>query len=271
MAAFVSRGFLRLEGVVPPEVNAVALEEIKAEGAPLQRRYRPGLMLRECFQEYPGVRKVFQVPEVRGAIESLVGADPIYDHHAIHKRIPGDVGQRLHADAIIDLRAAFDIQLMYYPEDVSLEAGGTLLVPGSHFRRVRDVSRYQNHLGQVPVVCRAGTVIVVHHGIWHCGRPNRSAVERYMFKLRLEAAVDQARRWDVSDLGSPDVRRRVVEILEEVQPWYAAGEDRLEVVQRAALWRRLTGDRDFQLEYWLGRLENQARPQLVDLLPSAAG
>ena len=79
------------------------------------------------------------------------------------------------------------------------------------------------------------------------------------------------RRWNVSDLASAEVRRKVIEILEAGQPWYERAEDRLEMVQRAALWRRLTGDRGFQLEYWLGRLENQAEPQLVDLLPSAAG
>jgi hypothetical protein len=271
MAEFVSRGFLRFEGVVPAEVNERAIEEMRSRGDALGRRYEPGVPLRECFGEFPGVREAFGVPVVAGAIESLVGPDPVYDHHAIHRRIPGERGQHLHADAIIDLRAAFDIQLMYYPEAVSREAGGTLLVPGSHFRRIREVSRYQNHRGQVRVVCPAGTVVVVHHGIWHCGRANRTSGVRYMFKLRLEPSVDQVRRWDVSDLASPEVRREVVEVLEARQPWYESQLDRLEVIQRAALWRRLTGDRGFQLEYWLGRLENQAGPQLVDLLPSAAG
>jgi hypothetical protein len=270
VAQFISTGFLSFEGAVPAEVNEQAAEEIKSRAQTLGRRYEPGVPLRECFDEFPGVREVFRVPVVAGAIESLVGPDPIYDHHAIHRRIPGEGAQHLHADAIIDLRAAFDIQLMYYPEAVSLEAGGTLVVPGSHFRRIREVSRYQNHRGQVRVVCPAGTVVVVHHGIWHCGRANRTSDVRYMFKLRLEPAVAQVRRWNVSDLASAEVRRKVVEILEAGQPWYDGAEARLEVVQRAALWRRLTGDRGFQLEYWLGRLENQAGPQLVDLLPSAA-
>jgi hypothetical protein len=271
VARFVSTGFLWFEGAVPAEVNERAVEEMKSRGETLGRRYEPGVPLRECFGEFPAIREVFRVPVVAGAIESLVGADPIYDHHAIHRRLPGERGQRLHADAIIDLRAAFDIQLMYYPEAVSLEAGGTLVVPGSHFRRIREISRYQNHRGQVRVVCPAGTVLVLHHGIWHCGRANRTSDIRYMFKLRLEPAVAQTRRWNVSDLASAEVRHEVVEILQAGQPWYVGAEARLEVVQRAALWRRLTGDRGFQLEYWLGRLENQAGPQLVDLLPGAAG
>jgi hypothetical protein len=98
-------------------------------------------------------------------------------------------------------------------------------------------------------------------------RPSRSP----HIRVRLEPAVAQVRRWNVGDLASAKVRREVVEILEAGQPWYEGGADRLEAVQRTALWRRLTGDRGFQTEYWLGRLDNQAEPQLVDLLPSAAG
>lgn len=271
MATFISQGLLAFEGIVPAEVNEQALEEIKSRADTLGRRHEPGVPLQGCFGEFPGIREVFRVPAVAGAIESLVGPDPIYDHHAIHRRMPGEGAQRLHADAIIDLRAAFDIQLMYYPEPVSREAGGTLVLPGSHFRRIREISRYQNHSGQMRVICPAGTVLVLHHGIWHCGRANRTSAIRYMFKLRLEPAVAQVRRWDVSDLASASVRREVVKILEARQPWYEGGADRLEAVQRAALWRRLTGDRGFQIEYWLGRLENQAQPQLVDVLPSAFG
>lgn len=271
VAQFVSQGFLAFEGIVPAEVNERAIGEIKSCADTLGRRYEPGVPLRECFGEFPAIREVFRLPVVAGAIESLVGPDPIYDHHAIHRRIPGEGAQHLHADAIIDLRAAFDIQLMYYPEAVSLEAGGTLVVPGSHLRRIREISRYQNHRGQLRVVCPAGTVLVLHHGIWHCGRANRTSAIRYMFKLRLEPAVAQVRRWNVSDLASGQVQREVAEILEVGQPWYERGADRLEAVQRTALWRRLSGDRTFQTEYWLGRLENQAEPQLVDILPSAAG
>lgn len=271
VAQFVSTGVLSFEGIIPADVNERAIEEIRSRADTLGRRYEPGVPLRGCFDEFPGVREVFRNPVVAGAIESLVGPDPIYDHHAIHRRLPGEGAQHLHADAIIDLRAAFDIQLMYYPEAVSLEAGGTLVIPGSHFRRVREISRYQNHRGQIRVVCPAGTVLVLHHGIWHCGRANRTSAVRYMFKLRLEPAVAQVRRWNVSDLASAEVRREVAEILEAGQPWYEGEAGRLETVQRTALWRRLTGDRGFQTEYWLGRLENQAEPQLVDLLPGAAG
>ena len=48
-----------------------------------------------------------------------------------------------------------------------------------------DVAAYQNMRGQIPMVCKAGAILVLHHGIWHCGRQNKTDRRRYMFKLRL--------------------------------------------------------------------------------------
>ena len=271
MAEFVARGVLIFEALVPDEVNAVAAEELGDENSHLRRRYPTGSALEECFAGFPGVSAAVGIPAVQGIIRSLVGPGPVYDHHAIHGRPPGEPSQELHADAIIDLRAAFDIQLMYYPEAVTPDAGGTLLVPGSHFRRIneRDIGRYQNLVGQIGLSCPAGTVVVVHHGIWHCGRRNRTNKTRYMFKLRLGARANQVRLWDSSDLLDEAVQGRVARVLGKQEPWYEAPTGRLEELQRAALWRRLTGDPEFEVEFWLGRLENQRRPRLADLVPSS--
>ena len=97
-------------------------------------------------------------------------------------------------------------------------------------------------------------------------QPDRSN-ERYMFKLRLGARANQVRLWDTSDLLDEAVQARVEDLLGRPEPWYEAPTARLEQLQRAALWRRLTGDPEFQVEYWLGRLENQRQPRLADLVP----
>ncbi len=269
VAEFVARGFLVFEALVPEEVNGVAASEVADERSGLRRRYPQGSPLKQCFSDYPGLSRMIGLPAVRGIVESLVGPDPIYDHHAVHWRQPGDRSQDLHADAVIDLRAAFDIQLMYYPEAVSPDAGGTLLIPGSHLRRINetDIGRYQNFAGQVPLSCPAGTVAVLHHGLWHCGRRNRTDRLRYMFKLRLGARARQVRLWDTADLHDESVEGRVEQLLSAAEPWYEAATARLEQLQRAALWRRLTDDPTFQVEYWLGRLENQGSPRLADLVP----
>jgi hypothetical protein len=275
MAEFVSRGFLRFDGLIDPQINRLALAELQAVSGAASpadfpsSRYEPGVRLADCFTQSSGVGAMLRSPAVSGIIASLVGSEPSYDHHAVHVRAPGPPSQPLHGDAVIDTRAAFDIQLMYYPEDVTAAGGGTLLVPGSHFRQIneQDIARYQNLAGQVCLECPAGTVVVLHHGLWHCGRRNRTSGVRYMFKVRLNPREEQVRLWDTSDIDDPGVQARVRRTMSTKEPWYEGAAARIEQVQRATLYRRLSGDPTFEVEYWLGRLGNQSQPRFIDLLP----
>jgi len=171
MASFVADGYLRFDRLVPDAINQAAMAELEAglRGAPY------GTPLSEVYQADSAIGRLLAMPEVQGMIQSLVGPDPLFDHHAIHVRQANEAAaQHLHGDAVIDTRRHFDIQLMYYPHAIPLEMGGTLLVPGTHFRRINEaeIGRYQNMRGQIPMVCEAGTLLVLHHGIWHCGRQN---------------------------------------------------------------------------------------------------
>lgn len=253
VARFVAQGFLRLDGVVPQEINERAVATLD-EGLP-QVPY--GTPLSEAFAQDTFVRELLALPVVAGAVESLVGPEPTVDHHAVHIREPHEGhAQDLHADAIIDVRPdAFDIQLMYYPHEVTAEMGGTLSVPGSHLRRVNetDIGRVQNLRGQTRLTCPAGTVVLVHHGIWHGGRRNDTDRRRHMYKLRLNPAVPQVRLWDTSDLHDPAVSAE----LSTGFPWYEQATARLEVYNRILLWRALTGDDRFDAEYWVTRVSNR--------------
>jgi hypothetical protein len=253
MARFVAHGSLRLDAVIPEEVNEEGLAVLAKGmppvpyGTPVSKAYGP-----ESF-----VRKLLDTPQVAGALRSLVGPEPHVDHHAVHVREPrGGEAQPLHGDAIIDVRPdAFDVQLMYYPHAVTLEMGGTLSVPGSHLRRINesDTGRYQNLRGQQRLVCPAGTVVFLHHGLWHGGRRNDSDTTRYMFKIRFNPTVRQQRLWDTSDLGDP----RVAAELDAVFPWYEHATGRLERYNRILLWRALTGDAGFDLDHWVTRVSNR--------------
>lgn len=252
VAQFVAAGFLRFDGVVPESLNHDAIAEMDRRvptvpaGTPLGQAYPDGSV----------VARLLAVPQVRGAVRSLVGPEPLVDHHHSHITPPRQGrAQHLHGDAIIDTRMAFDIQLMYYPHDVTLEMGGTLLVPGSHLRRINesDIGRYQNLRGQVPTVCPAGTVAVLHHGIWHSARQNRTDRSRYMFKIRLNPSVRQLRLWDTADLADSEIG----EILGQRFPWYENAAARLEVTNRTRMWRFLTGDDSYDIGYYLTRLENE--------------
>ncbi len=253
MARFVAHGSHRIDAVVPAEMNAEAIDVLQA-GIPAAPYGTP---LSQAFEEGSFAQRLVQLPEVAGAIHSFVGPDPTVDHHAVHIRKAHEgAAQNLHGDAIIDVRPdAFDVQLMYYPQEVTLEMGGTLSVPGSHLRRTNesDTGRYQNLRGQTRLVCPAGTVVFLHHGIWHGGRRNDSDVDRYMFKIRFNPTVRQLRLWNTDDLYDPAVAAE----LGTRFPWYENATGRLEIYNRVLLWRALIGDDSYDPDYWVTRATNR--------------
>lgn len=256
VARFVASGSLRLDAVVPAGMNAEAIGALDAGIPPVV----PGTPLAEAYAPGSLARRLTALPAVAGAIRSLVGPAPAVDHHAVHVREPRQgSAQPLHGDAIIDVRPdAFDVQLMYYPHEVTVDMGGTLSVPGSHLRRTNetDTGRYQNLRGQTRLVCPAGTVVLLHHGIWHGGRRNDSDTPRYMFKIRFNPTVPQVRLWDTDDLADP----RVTDELRAGYDWYEPATGRLEIHNRVLLWRALTGDDSFDIDHWVTRVTN--RPAL---------
>lgn len=277
VAEFVSRGILRFDALVPDELNQVCMEEMRGIRASfvadrakaLREGIPPGRPLDECFTDSPGLGRFLRLPQIAGIIESLVGPNPSHDHNVVHVREPGSRGQPLHADEIIDTRLRFDIQLMYWPHDVAPEDGGTFFLPGSHFRRIndQDIARYKNFRSQQYFTGSAGTVLVLHHGIWHCARPNRGSAPRYMFKIRLNPRVEQVRLWDTSDLDDPEVRYALSQTLGSWEHWSDQPTVLLDHVNRVALWRFMTGDDGFDVHFRMGRLEQRGRTRLLDALP----
>jgi hypothetical protein len=262
MARFVADGFLQFDAIIPEAINAKALAELQSKETGAWFGYADsGTPLSRMFGKMPGIRAVFDLPRVRGITHSLVGPAPLYDHHANHT-VPPNVkeSQALHADAIIDTRTHFDVQFYYFPHDTPREMGGTMVIPGSHFRQVNtfDVSRYQNFVGQHRVTCKAGTIIATHHGLWHCAQPNHTDRTRHMFKLRLNPTVKQVKLWNTDDLNDPEIPG----ILSTTHGWYG-NEVRTEYVQRIKLWRYLTGDEKWDMALWMGRIENKPENEMA--------
>jgi hypothetical protein len=273
MAFFVAKGYLRFDELIPDEINQGVMKDIDAGTV---RSQPAGTPLSQCYPPPSAVGEMIRLLQVQGIIHSLVGPDPLFDHQAVHVREPNEgAAQHLHGDSTIDVRMHFDVQLMYFPHDVTPEMGGTLIVPGSHFRRINemDIARYQNIVGQIQTVCKAGTLMVVHHGIWHCGRQNKSNQRRYMFKVRLNPTVRQRLLWNTDDLTDETKKQQTIfggakksddvqSILGQQEPWFEWGDGRLEIINRIKLWRFITGDNNFDVHYWLSRLENMPENML---------
>ncbi len=295
MATFAARGFLRFDACVPKTINEQFLQQVRASDTqeqrnPLQHYARlmneqavpfvdPGTLWSKAYPAESIIGRMLRLPTVAGAIQSLVGKGCVVDHHFLHITFPprytaGRIkkAQHTHQDSTIDTRQAFDLQIMYFPHEVTLEMGGTRFVPGSHLRIVSEaaISRYHNILGQQHMVCPAGTLLFLHHGIWHGGGSNRSAQERYMLKIRLCPQERQTRLWDTGDLLPDHKQQRptfwidpkrvpdpVQQILMQPEPWFELDTGRLELMNRVRFWRYLLGDDSFDTDYWLTRIENE--------------
>ena len=286
VARFVAEGFLRFDALVPEDLNARVIDELErlsqikipqAVGIapPDDAPPRPasGTLLSACYPPPSVLGEVLRLPAVQGIVRSLVGDDPVYDHDFVHV-LPAGSGylQHLHVDAIVDSTdPTFDIQVFYYPRAVEPGAGGTRFIPGSHLRHVRaeQVAAYQHVVGEQQYSGPAGTVLVFHHGLWHAGQPNPSEHTRWMYKVRLNPRVRQERLWNTADLeaahNDPSDHTfatmrfdSVATELRRMQPWQQGHEARLEMVQRAKLWRYLTGDAHYDVDWYQTRIERRA-------------
>lgn len=276
MAEFVTNGFLRFDAIVPDDINQRAATEIEQLN---RERLQPGGIkppstgtpLSECYPAPSAIGDYLRLPAVRGMIESLVGPDPGFDHDWTHRVPAGSTyNQPLHVDAITDTTApSFDIQLFWFVHDVAPGEGGTRFVPGSHLHRVLpSLDRYQHIKGEQQFAGPAGTVVVFHHGLWHAGQPNPGAGDRLMHKTRLNPAVPQVRLWNTADLDDlhndpsdhmfatmqPD---SVAHIFRTNHPWHGVTESRNEQMQRALLWRYLTGDDTYDVDHYLTRIAHR--------------
>lgn len=239
MAHFVTDGYLVMDEIVPKDINEAVHEELKN----YDRKTGPYWFQSEA------IRSVFELPLVQGAIESLVGETPVYDHSAVHIVGGGNHrGQMYHQDSVIDARPlGFDLQAFYFCHDAPDEMGPTLVLPGSHLRRVSNgsIGRYKNIAGQRRLVCKAGTIALMHHGIWHCAQPNFTDTTRYMFKLRLRPGQEQRNLFNTDGYDDPEVRT----ILNRgYKPWQG-DQDRADHVTRAKLWRYVVGNDSIDVSF----------------------
>ena len=282
VAEFAAKGCLRFDGLIGSDLNQEFLD-LFAEDIGSDDRYvnrvipncKPGTYVSQAFPQDHPLSKILAQPVVAGTLKSLMGTNPIFDHHHVHMTFPNRSRvQTNHQDSTIDLRSKnFDIQMIYFPHEVNDKMGGTRYIPGTHLRTVHEsqIARYQNIRGQIRVTCPAGTIIFFHHGIWHGGGKNTSDVPRIMYKLRLQPSGSQSLQWDTSDLTEERIKSwqrpifhafgkreedDVPSKLMSHEPWFD-NTSRLEYMNRVRFWRTLLNDAELDIDYWLTRVENE--------------
>ncbi|HET7558739.1 MAG TPA: phytanoyl-CoA dioxygenase family protein [Limnochordia bacterium] len=232
MAGFVIDGYVLFKGFIPDELNKAAFEEQSRHQGPA----------RKLWEEGSATRAVFELPKVKGILQSLVGAKPVFDHCALHiVGAQNHVAQDWHGDSVIDARPlGFDVQAFYFCHDTPIEMGPTLVLPGSHMRRINtsSIARYKNIVGQLHLDGPAGTIGFLHHGIWHCAQPNYTDRTRYMFKVRLRPGEQQRNLFNTDGYDDPEIRN----LFNRGHKAWQGNESRLEHIEHAKLWRYVVGN-----------------------------
>ena len=295
MAEFASSGCLFFEELIDKETNKEFLDDIghtSADKVDSMQTYnknikatssipriKAGSPLKNAYPVNSPLEKILKNEVVAGAIQSLVGSNPIVDHQALHLTFPTkffkgankrQMSQGNHQDSTIDPRSTFDIQVFYFPTEVTKEMGGTRYHPGTHLRIVNEfaIAKYQNILGQKSIVCKPGTIGIFHNGLWHGAGVNFSDEIRYMFKVRLQPTEKQELLWDPEKKYKPLPNRALYwtdenkeetinDILMQSYPWQEADTNRLDKINVVKFWRLLTGHKKMDVDYWLTRIENK--------------
>lgn len=175
MRFYIVNGFISVKTELPTEFHADVFQRtddiFKKEG-------NPGNNL---LPRMPEIQRVFQDPNVTGALTGLLGADYyMHPHRHCHSNPPGSAGQRMHMDGW-NRRHHHTRWAMafYYPQRTPLSLGPTGVVPGSHFNNTCDADTSE----ELPLCGDAGDVTIVHYDLWHRAMPNSSDGPRYMMKF----------------------------------------------------------------------------------------
>jgi hypothetical protein len=245
---FVASGFVRLDAVVDPDFNR------RCYDAPAGRA-------KELVGSAEFIREVLLHPEVSGVVRSLLGANflvPTGGHH--HLFCEPFVGQEWHSDGISgNGYDVSEIQCYYYPRDVELEDGPTIILPGTHCRSVnRDaIAHYGDIVGQLPLIVEAGTVVLTRYGIWHRAGPKVNDTPRSMIKFSYHRQTPPRRDWLCDS-------KEIPEYIDRPSAQYGSPiESYRDTRRRIRMWNWLCGlteEESLTFDRWRPTYESGGRP-----------
>ena len=144
---FIHNGYITLESIVDADFNQ--------ECESVQSGHLNDFVLTDEFR-----RNVLLHPEVAGVVRSLLGANflvPTSAHHHLFEA--AHRGQTWHSDGITEYGYGIThLQCYYYPKEVKIEDGPTMILPGSHHRLVdrEAIAHYGDILGQLSLTDSSG-------------------------------------------------------------------------------------------------------------------
>ena len=231
---FISHGYHLLQPEYPDGLNEAIAEHCgQANGTG-----------NEILDLVPLLHQVYAHPDVRGALISLLGTDYVMNgHRHLHVNAPGSFSQNWHQDGTnVRHHQIWCVLAMYYPHEVPMEQGPTIIMPGTHLRNAPTdrLATYANIMGQVPLAVPAGSVAITHYDLWHAATRNRTDRARYMLKFLFDrrSAPTEA-SWDHDPQAHAEVAQR--RIREQVGPASHSSDYYKEWELRTEMWQWMLG------------------------------
>jgi hypothetical protein len=181
----------------------------------------------------PDIGRIFDHPNVKGAITSLLGPGYVLNpHRHCHLNPPGKKGQNWHKDCYVydhNLRhPRFDWLLaFYYPQETTADMGPSAILPGTQIYKTISSTRPAETEEDALSICGpAGTVALIHFDSWHRASENVSRKNRYMLKFQFaRTAPHAAPAWDhQSRVWSPGISDPQPRVSSDVWDWLCGEE-----------------------------------------------
>ena len=190
MRHFIVNGYVTVTTDLPAQFHDAIYEKTVSV---FDKEGNPGNNL---LPRIPEIQRVFDDPNVSGALTSLLGPDYyMQPHRHPHYNPPGSGGQGLHQDG--GKRWSHHTRrllVFYYPQDTPIELGPSGVVPMSHYFSTSEGSGVSP---EQPIVGEAGTVAFANYDLWHRAMPNSSEKKRYMMKfLYARMSEPQEATWE---------------------------------------------------------------------------
>lgn len=237
VARFICQGFV----VLALQHRSGLNEAIDARLSAMQTNPGDGI-----YDAVPELAEVYSHPVFLGAVASLLGPDcEMHSHRHWHCTRPGQLAGQWHQDGSNLRHHQVRVMLgMYYPHDVTIDMGPTIVMPGTHFRNAPTdrMATYCNIRGQVPVVVKAGSIALTHYDIWHTASPNRSARARHMLKFLFRRKTSARERggpsWNHDPVEGPGIASRR---FGEWPPFCNQSDHYKQIQLRHSCWRNMLG------------------------------
>ena len=219
---FIVDGCITVHADYPPSFHANIYDQIETV---FEKEGNPG---NNILPRIPQIGQVFEHPNVKGALTSLLGPGYILNpHRHCHLNPPGRNGQQWHKDCYVydhNLRHPrfYWVLAFYFPQDTTEDMGPSGVLPGMQiYKTISDVNPAQTKEKARAFCGPAGTVALIHFDSWHRATENISTKKRYMLKFQFARTQEpQKPIWDhQSRAWSPGIEDRHPPISQDVWNW----------------------------------------------------